>query len=262
MSDPLGGHVHRTKQRRVMRMSLAVGLVGLLIFVPLILFSQFRLDLAYRLGLAPGEGVERIAGAGDGVSLIVIPFKTNGETASDSYRNRAQFLASKSGDGTDLRSLTTDHTIHIPLGSLDFIAASDDGQNVLLREGSAPARSHAVLIDVKSEAVAELRNGALVPDLPGDWQTPVWQKTSGRCGPRSETGIYIACLPRAALATYLAGDWQLNLQIYGNYKRHQEIFRGMGFLPTIGFAANDTVVYLQNERGIWRADIDAASFGT
>lgn len=262
MSDALGGHVHRTKQRRVLRASLAFGIVGLLIFIPLIVFSQFRLDLAYRLGLAPGEGVEQIASANDDVSLIVIPFKAAGETASDPYRNRAQFLATTSGDGTDLKSLTTNHTIHILLGSIDFVAASNDGSNILLREGSTPSRSHSVLIDVTTDAVSELPVGTLAPDLAGDWQTPVWQKTSGRCGPRSVTGIYVACLPRAALATYLAGDWQLNLQIYGNYQRHQDVFRGMGFLPTIGFAANDTVVYLENERGIWRADIDPAGFST
>lgn len=29
----------------------------------------------------------------------------------------------------------------------------------------------------------------------------------------------------------------------------------MGFLPWVGFVQNDTFVYLQNERGIWRISV-------
>ncbi len=237
-------------------------LVALVVSVPLIVFAQFRLDLAYRFGLAPGEGVVQIAHSADGVTLIVIPFKLANETARDPYRNRAQFLASRTDHGTDLLSLTTNHTIHIPLSSLDFIAASDDGEHVLIREGTPPAGARSVLIDVPREAVTELPSGSAVPNIPGDWKTPVWQKSAERCGPRSVTGKYIACFPSPAFAAYLAGDWQLDLQLYGNYRMKQGVFRGRGFLPTVGFNLDDSLVYFQNERGIWRATIDSKGFGT
>lgn len=259
MSDP--ARTHR-KKIRAWQIATIIAVVGLIIFVPLIVFGQFRLDLAYRLGLAPGEGVERIAGAKDGVTLIVIPFKLPGETARDPYRNRAQFLASAttSGSVTELTNLSTGKKLQIQLKSLDFIAATEDGKHVLMREGNPPGSSRSVLIDVATDAVTELPTGTTTPDLAGDWNTPVWQKTAGICGPRSVTGVYLACFPSPAFAHYLAGDWQLDLQIYGDYRHKQDVFRGRGLLPSIGFNADDTAVYFQNEHGIWRASIDRSRF--
>lgn len=258
MNEP--ANTHRRKKLRAWQIATIIVIVGVIVTAPLIVFGQFRLDLAYQLGLAPGEGVEQIASPRDGVTLIVIPFKLPGEVARDPYRNRAQFLATATANGTDLTNLTTNQKLQIPLKSLDFIAATEDGTNVLLREGNPPGTSRSVLIDVRTDAVTDLRAGAAAPDIAGDWQTPVWQKTAGVCGPRSVTGIYIACFPSPAFAAYLAGDWQLNLQIYGNYQQKLEIFRGRGFLPSVGFNADDTAVYFQNDHGIWRAPIDRSRF--
>lgn len=260
MSGPAS--THRKKKMRAWQIATVIAVVGLIVVVPLIVFGQFRLDLAYRLGIAPGEGVEQIAGPQDGITLIVIPFRLTGETARDPYRNRAQFLATTTGSGTELTNLTTNKKLPLTLKSLDFIAATEDGTQVLLREGNPPGTSRSVLIDVTTDAVTDLPAGTTIPDLAGDWQTPVWQKTAGTCGPRSVTGIYIACFPSPAFAAYLAGDWQLNLQIYGDYRQKLEIFRGRGFLPSVGFNADDTAVYFQNEHGIWRATIDRSRFGS
>ncbi|MGI8405698.1 MAG: hypothetical protein ACR2OE_13215 [Thermomicrobiales bacterium] len=258
MSDPAS--THRKKKIRAWQIATVIAVVGLIIAVPLIVFGQFRLDLAYRLGLAPGEGVEQIASAKDGVTLIVIPFKLPGDAARDPYRNRAQFLANATGTGTQLTNLSTGKKLPIQLKSLDFITATEDGTHVLMREGNPPGSSRSVLIDIATDAVTELPAGTTTPDLAGDWNTPVWQKTAAVCGPRSVTGVYIACFPSPAFAHYLAGDWQLDLQVYGDYRQKQEIFRGRGLLPSVGFNADDTVIYLQNEHGIWRATIDRSRF--
>jgi len=255
-------HVHRRTQRRARRLVLGIALLAVVIAIPLIVFGQLRLDLGYRFGLVPGGDVEQIAGAANGMTLIVVPFKADDDAARDPYRNRARFLATRTASGTDLRDLESDRTITIPVQSLDFIAASDDGRYVFFREGTALRPVHAALVDTAQGMAQALPAGAAVPDIPGDWTTPTWQKSAGRCGPRSVTGIYIACLPRPSFASYLIGDWQLDINIYGDYRRTQAIFRGVGFLPGVGFNADDSAVYFQNERGIWRADIDPDGFGS
>ncbi|MGN6485790.1 MAG: hypothetical protein ACTHMX_15470, partial [Thermomicrobiales bacterium] len=150
---------------------------------------------------------------------------------------------------------STGATIGIPLTEIDFIAASDDGSTVLLRQGSTPSTAKSVVIDVSTHAVTDLPQGTMTPDLPGDWTTPVWAKVGTQCGLRSVTSRYIACFPDPTLATYLFGDWQLDLQLYGDYRVAKSLFRGMGFVPSLGWTNDDQTIWFQNERGIWKIDL-------
>jgi hypothetical protein len=182
--------------------------------------------------------------------------------ANSLYRYRAQYLATLGSDSTTIFNIVTGKTFTIPLTSLDYIAASGDGANVYIRQGNAPSAYTSVLLDTRTDKVTSLPGGASAPTSAGDWTTPIWSKTNGRCGPRSVTGKYIACFPRSHLAQYLAGDWQLDIQVYGDYRNHHGLFRGLGFLPTLGWNNDDSEVWFANEQGIWRARIDPSTFST
>ncbi|HEU0163796.1 MAG TPA: hypothetical protein VFQ54_02060 [Thermomicrobiales bacterium] len=261
MSDISGAHHQRRRQRRVRNTLIVIVVIFVIVAVPLAINDQLRLDVAYKVGMAPGGSIERVA-QGDGVeSLIVIPFKAKEDTAANSlYRSRAQYLATAGADSTTLFNIVTGKTVTIPLTSLDYIAASNDGSKVFIRQGDAPSAYASVLLDTRTDKVDSLPAGASAPTIAGDWTTPIWSKTNGRCGPRSVTGKYIACFPRSHLAQYLAGDWQLNIQVYGDYRQHEDLFRGLGFLPTVGWNDDDSEVWFANEKGIWRAKIDPSKF--
>lgn len=248
---------HGRTQRRARWIAAAIAVVVALIAIPLMLFPVQRLDLAQELGIVPGksDAIQQIASPEDGAVLVVIPFHEPDDAYGSAYRQRAQYLARPSEGGMTLDDLSTGKTIALPLASLDFIAASEDGQTILFREGSAPISARNAVVDVASGAVTVLPTGTMTPNLPGDWATPVWQRIGTRCGMRSVTSIYVACFPSPTLATYLFGDWQLELQRYGDYKISKALFRGMGFLPSLGWTNDDQTIYFQNERGIWKIDL-------
>lgn len=234
-----------------------VAIVVAIIAIPLIVLPEQRLNLGYRLGIVPGNdgSIQQIASPGDGDVLVVIPFHEADDAYGSAYRQRAQYLARPDGKGMTLDDLSTGATIALPIGSIDFIAASEDGQTILFREGTTPSSAHTALVEVASGKVTMLPVGTMTPDLPGDWTTPVWARIGTHCGMRSVTSIYVACFPGPTLATYLFGDWQLDLQHYGDYRIAKPLFRGMGFLPSVGWTNDDKTLYFQNERGIWKIDL-------
>ncbi|MGC4107460.1 MAG: hypothetical protein QM753_14145 [Thermomicrobiales bacterium] len=245
---------HRRTQRRFRNVAIVLAALVAVIAVPLMVMSQQRLELGYRLGIVPGGGsdVQQVAGPNDGAILVVVPFRAPGDAYGSAYRQRAQYLARPSEAGMTLEDLSGGASIAIPLQDLDFIAASDDGSIILFREGTAPSSARSVVVDVTTGKVTDLPAGTLAPDLPGDWTTPVWAKVGTQCGMRSVTSIYIACFPNPTLATYLFGDWQLDLQLYGDYQISRPLFRGLGFVPSLGWTNDDQTIWFQNERGIWK----------
>jgi hypothetical protein len=253
---------HGRTQQRARRFAAAFAIVVAIIAIPLIVLPEQRLDLGYRLGLVPGgdSSIQQIASPDDGAVLVVVPFHAADDAYGSAYRQRAQYLARP--DGSDgkammLEDLSTGATIVLPLGSIDFIAASEDGQTILFREGTAPSSSHNAVVEVATGKVTMLPTGTTKPDLPRDWATPVWARIGTQCGMRSVTSVYVACFPSPTLATYLFGDWQLDLQRYGDYRIAKSLYRGMGFLPSVGWTNDDTTLYFQNERGIWKIDLGA-----
>lgn len=246
---------HRRTQHRFRNAVIALAVLVAVIGIPMMVLSEQRLELGYRLGLVPGGDVQQVAGADDGQVLIVVPFRDPGDAYGSAYRQRAQYLARPSSTGMTLDDLSTGATIEIPLTGIDFIAANDDGSTILIRQGSTPATAKSVVIDVATNAATELPQGTMSPDLPGDWTTPVWAKVGTQCGMRSVTSRYVACFPDPTLATYLFGDWQLDLQLYGDYRVSKPLFRGMGFVPSLGWTNDDQTIWFQNERGIWKIDL-------
>ena len=255
-------HMVETIQRRVIVGSLIVSIITLLVGVPLIVNSDLRLEVAHRLRLAPGWDAEQVAGDEDGMTLVVVPLPHPlMETGREVYRYRALYLAAPVPDGLRLTEIDTGRELTIPVGEFDLIAADDDGANLLFR-GTAPGgRDVAVLVDVAPLTATELPEGQAAPNLPGDWTTPVWEKTSGSCDRFSVSGTLLACFNRADAASYLAGDWQVDVQVYGDFERREAVYRGNGFLPLVGWANDDTQLYLQNEKGIWRVPVPEALRG-
>jgi hypothetical protein len=101
----------------------------------------------------------------------------------------------------------------------------------------------------------------MAPDLPGDWSRSIWDTRIGRnCLGISPRQTYIACFESPTFASYLAGDWQIDVHRYGQYRLSREIFRGRGSQPIVGFTADDSWLFFQNELGIWREPMSLDMF--
>lgn len=249
-------HDHAYIQKRVFKIVLIAAAVLALIATPLIVLDDFRYNLALQMGLAPGEQGEKIANTTDGATLIVIPLEHDNATGSNPWLYRAQYIAWPTGDHLELENLETGERVPLPIGWVNFWSANADGSLVLIRgplaDGSGDA---AIVVHYNTMTVEQLPSADSLPDAPGDWETASWDKNLGLCHRPSVERRFVGCFTRSDTASYLAGDWQFDVQIYGDYETVRPIFRGQGFIPWIGFANNDTVVYLQNELGIWRIAI-------
>jgi hypothetical protein len=84
--------------------------------------------------------------------------------------------------------------------------------------------------------------------LPGDWHQDVYAGPPG-CSAVSPSGAEIACVnPRP----WILGDWELSVFPYGRASEERALLRGKGSLPLLGWAADDSAIYYQNETGVWR----------
>jgi len=257
----LSSDSHHTKalQRKVIRIAVAIAAILLLVGVPLTLMDDVRLDLARNLSLVPGRGAEQLADADDGATLVVVPIADASGAGPDRYAYKAQFIGLPVADGTELTDIDSGQKVTIPLTGLDFVAAANDGTHILFRGPSSTGNGsdQSVLVDATAMTAQILPEGQKTPEIAGDWETPVWAKTTGMCDRYSPEKKFVACFNRADAASYLAGDWQIDIQLYGNYKIVEPLYRGAGFLPIVGFANHDTWLYFQNENGIWRIQIPA-----
>lgn len=236
---------------------LALAALTLVIGIPLVVFDELRFNIAQELNLIPGGNAEMLASGDDGAVLIVIPLGEYTGIGRERYAYRADYIARPDDSGMQLSDIETGDVIDVPLKAIEFIANDPEGAHVLLRgPGIDNSARTAVVIDTRSNEVDVLPEGQLEPNLPGDWETETWQKITGTCDRVSPESKFIACFNRADGASYLAGDWQIDVQLFGDYQVNEPVYRGMGlFLPTVGFAHDDTWLYFQNEVGIYRIEI-------
>lgn len=259
---------HRRLQRRVLLATLIVAALVVIIGVPLMVLEDERYQLAQELDLVPGKDAVRLTGEDDGALLIVMPLAIDDPTMTADWAFRAQFIAWPNEDGNELEHLETHQRVQVPLSSIDFTSNNDEGTLLLMRGPLASSGEEAAFtIEPTTMKVTQLPSADFVPDVAGDWETPSWQKTTRLCERVSVERRFVGCFTRAAGASYLAGDWQLDLQIFANYKIVHPLYRGQGFVPWMGFAEADSVVYLQNELGIVRIEVpegalDDAPHGT
>lgn len=249
-------HYHKRLQRRLMIAAGVIVLLVLAIGVPITVNDDLRYDLSLQLGLAPGKDAERLSDSDDGALLIVIPLDHGDADSTSPWLYRAQFIAWPNDAGNEIENLETGERVQVPLTSIEFTAANGDGSLVLMRGNQSDTGEPAAFtIAPLSMQVQQLEDAESFPDSEGDWETPTWEKTKGMCNRPSPNQRFVGCFARAGTSSYFAGDWQFDIQIWGDYETLEPQFRGRGFLPWVGFAQNDTVVYLQNERGIVRFDV-------
>lgn len=248
-------HTRWIQRRIVIILFLIAGLI-LLAAVPLVINDDLRLDLAHRTGIAPGGDAEQIADGDDNATLIVLPLDMGDGGARERYRYQAAFIGRPVEGGIELTQIETDESTTLPISELDHVAANADGTTVLFRGPSADGGvDQAIVLQTDGLSTERLDDPDATPDVEGDWETAVWSRVTGYCDRMSPGGTFIACFNRPDAASYLAGDWQVDVQVYGDYQETEPVYRGAGFLPFLGFAHDDTYLYLQNELGIWRIEL-------
>lgn len=249
-------HFSRDLQRRVVRTLLVLAVIVAAVAIPLIIMDDLRLSVAQQLGIVPGRSAEQVADADDGATLVVLPLGDYSGVGQARFRYKAQFIARPSGNGMELTALDTDKRVTIPLAEIQFIAADATGGHVLFRGPSGEnGQDIAVLLVSQSMSVERLPAGQATPVIEGDWDTPVWAKTFGLCDRYSSEKKFVACFNQADAASYLAGDWQIDVQLFGDFHAVEPVYRGTGFLPVLGFAHQDNWIYFQNESGIWKVEV-------
>lgn len=247
---------HAKLQRRVL---IGLGILAILVIglgIPLITNDEFRYDLAMRTNSIPGGSVEKIAEPDEGAILVILPLEHQDEDLLTTWLYRAQFIAWPTESGIDLENLESGEHITLPITEIYLVSSNRDGTLVMMRGYDLESGDLiTITIDPESMVLEHIGDAEAVPDSPGDWETSIWAKQEGRCHAGSPDRRFVVCFERSELAAYAAGDWQLNVQYWGDYEEQYPIFRGLGFLPFVGFAHSDTVIYFQNENGLWRTDV-------
>ena len=244
-------------QRRFIRILLTITALVLLVGTPLLLMDDLRLDIAHQLDLAPGKDAERLATGDDGAVLVILPLGDYNGIGRERYAYEAAYIARPSDAGMTLTDIETNATIDVPLTELTFTAADGMGENILFRGPAADdtTTQRAVLVNRPDATATTLPDAEATPDIPGDWETQTWEKVVGTCDRVSPHERFIACFNPAEVVDYFAGDWQVDVQVYGEFKVSEPVYRGLGFWPILGFAHNDEWLYFQNDTGIYRIQL-------
>lgn len=253
----MGSQAHHTRsiQRKVIASLVIVTVVVLAVGIPFAVNDDLRLNVARQLSLVPGSEAEHLTGADEDATLVVVPI--HGQANNDKPRilYRAQFIGRPVAEGTELTDIDRDTRLTIPISDILFIAADPEGEHVLF-QGDGALGERTVVVDVDRLTAETLPEGQTEPDIAGDWDVPIWETFAGLCDRYSPEKKYIACFKRSDAASYLAGDWQIDIQLYGNFNEVEPVFRGEGFLvPIVGFAHDDSWLYFQGETGIWRVEV-------
>ncbi len=249
--------MHRSLQRRVISVSIGITILTAIIVIPLMTNPGLRLDVFREAGWVPRAEGELVAGADSGATLVVLPTSHRLEaTDRPEQRFLAAYITWPDEGGMRFEPIDHGESFVLPIDDYDLISSSPDGSEMYVRgdEGAA-------LVDVPANRVVDALAPNEAPNVEWDWSTPVWSTGVGRCDRVSNTQRWIACFQRPVLASYLAGDWHLSLQAYGNPNESHDITRGLGFRPVLGFSSDDQSIYLYNEQGIRRFSVEAATQG-
>lgn len=250
-------HFHRKLQRRVAIAFAAVLVIGALVATPILVSDELRLDLALRFDLVPGAEVEQIAGKDDLATLVVLPLPEDPDATVPTFRYLAKYIAWHGENETRLVNVESNEAVSLPIAEFDFMAMDNQAERVLFR-GPSPDDANlqvSVVVATANDEVDVLPEGQAVPDDSPEWDVPLWEHYTARCEIRSPGLQYMACFDPPTLSHHMAGDWQLEAFILGDYKTSVPLARGIGFFPYSGFAFNDTWIYYQNEQGISRVPV-------
>lgn len=251
-------HHTASLQKRFVRIATIVVAIFVVVVVPLVIMPQLRLDLGLRLKLVPGENVETVVEGFGNERLIVVPSSFQGEDGRQLYSYLAKYLTRPAEDdgGTVMHDISSGQEFTIPLETIDYQASDDSGSQLLLRgERVTTHEVQAVLIDLEKNTFQELSEGQETPDDDPIWKIANYDRNTGWCSYVSPSRTMIACVKPPTLQHFLIGDWQIDLQKYGDYHVSTPLVRGRGFAPFMGFSADGKWLYYQNDVGIFRAPI-------
>jgi hypothetical protein len=109
----------------------------------------------------------------------------------------------------------------------------------------------AVLVTIATGDVRPLPPGQTDPGLPGNWDEDVFPGSPG-CFAVSPSGAQIACVNDRP---WILGDWELSVYPFGRGDEKRELLRANGSLPVLGWAADESALYYQNETGVWKVSL-------
>jgi hypothetical protein len=243
-------HHFGREQRRAKLIALTVALLIVAITVPLVLNADLRLRLAEVLGIVPSHPKERLFGPDASVELIVLTEVVPNPGTRPSRRMTAVYLAERAEGAVLLHDLGVTRVITLPIADYDLVAAAADRSAVLFVDhGVRPVQ--AVLVTVASGEVRPLPPGETDPGIPGNWGTDVYPGPPG-CGAASPNGDQIACVIDSP---WVLGDWELSVYPSGRADLEDVLMRANGSLPVLGWAADESALYFQNETGVWKVPL-------
>lgn len=244
-------HHYRGLQRRAIIFSIIFSIVIVATLVPLIVNPQLRLDAGESLGIVPDAKREQLYSSAGGLELIVLVEEVPVQFSLPTRRYTAVYVADQSGANVVLHDLNVERTIDLPLKRYDQVSAAADRSAVLFVDHSGQ-RPLAALVTVASGEVRPLPEGTTDPGIPGNWDEDIFTGGAGCIGV-SPKGDWVAC---AVGSVRVFGDWELRIHPAGHVEDEKALLRGLGSVPILGWAADESAIYLQNEKGIWKVPVD------
>ncbi len=244
-------HHYKREQRNARVIALVVAAILLAVSVPLIASPPLRLDVAEVLGAVPDAPREELFAGAEGLELVVLIEEIPVESSLPLERYTAVYVAQRSRDAVLLHDLTVERTLTLPLTAYDRIAAAADRSAILVVDESGPV-VQSVLVIVATGEVRPLPTGETDPGIPGDWEGDIFAGVAG-CNAISSSGDWVAC---ANGSPRVLGDWELQVHPAGRSRDSEGLMRGLGSVPILGWAADDSAIYLQNENGILMVPVD------
>jgi hypothetical protein len=244
---------HRRTQRRAVIATMIVAIVVILIGAPLLFLPKLRLEIGYKLHLAPGADATQLFPGDAAAELIVLVEEVPVQMSLPTQRFHAVAVAERTGTAIELHDLNRDRTFTIPLQTYDLISTSADRSALLFVDHESGTQVRAVFVNLATGEVRALPPGRTNPGVPGNWD----QDVAGAqidCNGVSPQSHWVACLVerKGGLSRFVFGDWELRVAPFGNVKKQQPVFRGRGTIPIVGWSNDERWLYAQNETGIWR----------
>ena len=252
----MSSHHVRREQRRFKVIAVLAVIILLLVLTPVLLLSGLRLEIGQRLGWVPSHA-EQLYGEGESVDLIVLTAESPNPFSGPTRTYTATFIADWTGTSILLHDLRRDRTLRLPLQRYDLISGAEDRSALLFVDQRAPGGGQAVLVTLDSGEVRPLPPGETDPGIPGDWAEEVSFGNIG-CSGVSPDKDWVACIVHGGTRLFF-GDWELVVHPFGRSEEQTRLYRGLGSDPVVGWAPDNSAVYFQNERGLWRGDVPAAS---
>lgn len=229
---------------------ILLGIVVVVIAIVAFLYSapRLRLSWAQDLHIVPGVTATKVASSND-ARLIVITESVQAQLSGVRYRQEARYLL-HFGPPMTVTDLRDGKTFQIPLSGFPTITINSERTTLLLTVEQGSSKTYATLDMTNDRAVK------LDEEPAGSWTADVYNP-HGACPGASPHDKYTVCLFSGGLnnTRYLFGDWEADVRQFGTTGPNLTAYRGRGLLPIVGFAPDDSALYMYGEYDIWKLTI-------